>query len=188
MGHEKKPEVEGKNSLKGSAFQREFALFIVLFFVIWLLSYLLTRRFPGFVDWSQVVVAREVAFFLKIFGYNYTQNGGTISFLTPHGGERLVIIPECTGLYTSIIYFSILGAYPERIGEKLIGLAIGLPAIHILNLMRMVFISWILYEKHELFELFHGYLWQAGFLIFMILLVIFWLGKIVKVKAPGGAR
>lgn len=188
MGHEKKPEVEGKNRLKGSAFQREFALFLVLFFVIWLLSYLLTRRFPGFVDWGQVVVAREVAFFLKIFGYKYTLNGGSIVFLTPHGGENLVIIPECTGLYTSIIYFSIIGAYPARIGEKLIGLLIGLPAIHVLNLIRMVFISWILFEKHGLFEVFHGYLWQAGFLIFMILLVIFWLGKIVKAKAPGGVR
>jgi exosortase/archaeosortase family protein len=188
LGHEKKPEVEGKNRVKGSAFQREFALFLVLFFVIWLLSYLLTRRFPGFVDWGQVVVAREVAFFLKIFGYNYTQTGGSIVFFTPHGGENLQIIPECTGLYTSIIYFSIIGAYPARIGEKLAGLLIGLPAIHVLNLIRMVFIAWILYVRHDLFELFHGYLWQAGFLIFMILLVIFWLGKIVKVKAPGGAR
>jgi exosortase/archaeosortase family protein len=188
LGHEKKPEVEGKNRLKGSTFQREFALFLVLFFVIWLLSYLLTRRLPGFADWGQVVVAREVAFFVKIFGFHYTQDGGSILFVTPHGGERLIIIPECTGLYTSIIYFSIIAAYPARVVEKLIGLAIGLPAIHVLNLIRMVFISWIIYTRPGLFELFHGYLWQAGFLIFMILLVIFWLGTIVKARVPGGAR
>jgi len=188
LGHEKKPEGEGKNKLKGSAFQREFALFLVLFFVIWLLSYLLTRRFPGFVDQMQVVVAREVAFFLRLVGYTFTMDGGSIMLYTRHGGENLVIIPECTGLYTTIIYFSIIGAYPARAGEKLLGLLIGIPSIHVLNLARMVFISWILYEKRDLFELFHGYLWQVGFLIFMLALVIFWMGKIVRPKPAGSNR
>jgi exosortase/archaeosortase family protein len=184
LGHEKKPEVEGKNKLKGSAFQREFALFIVLFFIIWLLSYLLTRRFPGFVDWGQVVVAREVAFFLRLLGYTFTMEGSSLTFYTRHGGESLLIIPECTGLYTTIIYFSIIGAYPARIGEKLTGLLIGVPAIHVLNLARMVFISWIMFERHDLFELFHGYLWQVAFLIFMLLLAILWMGTIVKGRQP----
>lgn len=188
MGHEKKPEVEGKNRLKGSAFQKEFVLFVVLFFVIWLLSYLLTGRFPGFVDRMQVVVAREVAFCLKLIGYSFTRKGSSFAFFTRHGGENLVIIPECTGLYTMLIYFSIIGAYPARAGEKLVGLVIGFPAIHALNIVRMVFISWILFEKHELFELFHGYLWQAGFLIFMLLLVIFWMGKIVQTRPAEGVR
>lgn len=182
MGHEKKPEVEGKNRLKGSAFQREFVLFVVLFFVIWLLSFLLTRRFPGFVDWLQIAIAREVASVLSSIGYQFTIEGSTLTFFTRHGGERLAIIPECTGLYTTIIYFAIIGAYPARPHEKLIGLAIGVPAIHILNLMRMVFISWILFTRPGLFDLFHGYLWQAGFLIFMLALVIFWMGKIVRGK------
>ena len=188
MGHEKKPEVEGRNKLKGAAFQREFALFVVLFFIIWLLSYLLTRRFPGFVDRMQIGVAREVAFFLRLIGYNFTMEGSSLTFYTKHGGENLVIIPECTGLYTTIIYFSIVGAYPARVGEKLLGLVIGIPAIHVLNLIRMVFISWILFERRELFELFHGYLWQAGFLVFMLALVIFWMGKIVKGRPAESAR
>ena len=184
MGHGKKPEVEGRNRTKGSAFQREFALFVVLFFIIWLLSYLLTRRFPGFVDWFRIAIAREVASVLSFLGYRFTMEGSTLTFYTAHGGERLAIIPECTGLYTTLIYISIIGAYPARAWEKLVGLAIGVPAIHVMNLCRMVFISWILFEKPGLFELFHGYLWQAGFFIFMLALVILWMGKIVRGK-PG---
>jgi exosortase/archaeosortase family protein len=180
LGQEKKPEGGEKKKLKGWSFQREFLLFLVLFFIIWLLSYLLTRRFPGFVEWGQVVVAREVAFVLKRFGYDFTLAGSILTFYTSHGGEKLVVIPECTALYTSIIYFSILGGYPARIGEKLIGLLIGLPAIHALNLARMVFIAFIMYHKPRLFDFFHGYIWQVGFVIFMLLLVIVW--KIVKPK------
>jgi len=188
LGQEKKPEGGEKKKLKGSSFQREFLLFLVLFFIIWLLSYLLTRRFPGSVQWGQVAVAREVAFTLKHFAYSFTIDGSALTFYTSHGGEKLVVIPECTALYTSIIYFSILGAYPARIGEKLIGLLIGIPAIHALNLARMVFISLILYHKPGLFDFFHGYLWQVGFVIFMLLLVILWMWKIVKPRPAREAR
>ncbi len=169
---------------RGGSFRREFSLFVVLFFILWLFSYLLTKRFPGFVDTMVVVVAREVAYALEALGYKYRLNGASFLFYTAHGCENLIVIAECTGLYTSIIYFSIIGAYPARIREKLIGLVIGIPAIHILNLVRMVFISLVLYHRRELFAFFHGYLWQVSFVIFMLLLVILWMGKIVK---HGGA-
>ena len=187
MGHGKKPEGEGKK-VGAKGFKRDFVLFLVFFFIIWLFSFLLTRRFPGFVTSLQDYVAREVAFCLKHLGYNFTLNGSEFLFYTNHGGEKLYIIAECTGLYTSIIYFSIIGAYPARIVEKLIGLLMGIPLIHILNLFRMVFISLVLYHKRELFDFFHGYFWQVSFVIFMLLIVIFWMGKIVKppVKAGNG--
>ncbi|MDD4857000.1 MAG: archaeosortase/exosortase family protein [Candidatus Krumholzibacteria bacterium] len=159
-------------------------VFLILFFIIWLLSYLLTRMRPGFVEWSQTLVAREVAFCLKNLGYKYAIKESTLTFYTAFGGWRFEIIPECTALYTSIIYFSIIGAYPARIGEKLIGVLVGIPAIHALNLARMLFVSILMYHRPRLFELFHGYLWQVGFVIFMLLIVIVWMWKVVKTGRP----
>ena len=169
-------------------FRREFSLFVALFFILWLLSYLLTKRYPEFVETMTVVVAREVAWALDVLGYKYRLTGSSFIFITAHGGENLIVIAECTGLYTSIIYFSIIGAYPARIHEKLIGIVMGIPAIHILNLVRMVFISLVLYHRRELFDFLHGYLWQVSFVIFMLLLVILWMGKIVRRPAarPSG--
>jgi exosortase/archaeosortase family protein len=187
LGQGKKPEGGEKKKSGGPAFRAEFLLFLVLFFIIWLLSYFLTKMLPGFVDWLMVAVAREVAFCLKHLGYTFVLKESAIVFYTAHGGESLVVIPECTGLYTTIIFFSIIGAYPARIGEKLIGLLVGVPAIHLLNLARMVFVALILYHKPKLFGFFHGYLWQVGFAIFMVLLVIWWMWKIVKPRAAGKA-
>jgi exosortase/archaeosortase family protein len=183
VGHGKKPEGEEKKEPGGRTFRTEFLLFLILFFIIWLLSYILTHMLPGFVDWLQVAVAREVGYCLKQLGYSYVLKESALVFYTSHGGESLVVVSECTGLYTSIIYFSIIGAYPARAGEKLLGILIGIPAIHILNLVRMVFISLVLYHRPNLFNLFHGYLWQVGFVIFMLLLVIGWMWKIVKPRA-----
>ncbi len=145
----------------------------------------MTRKYPSLVTGMQNFVAAEVAWCLKNLGYVFKLNGSTFTFITPHGGERLIVIAECTGLYTSIIYFSIIGAYPARIGEKLVGLLFGLPGIHLLNLTRMVFISLVLYHKREWFDFFHGYLWQVSFVIFMLLLVILWMTKVVKPRPAG---
>ena len=180
MGQGKKPEGDLKETRKGGSFRREFLQFLILFFILWLFSFLLTRRIPGLSEHLQVYVAREVAFCLDLIGYRFELEGALFTFITPHGGERLRVIAECTGLFTTIIYISIIGAYPARIREKLLGLAIGIPAIHLLNLIRMVIVALVLFHKRELFDFVHGYLWQVSFVIFMLLLVIFWMGKIVK--------
>ncbi len=174
------------NGSKGSgSFRKEFLIFLIVFFAIWLLSFLLTNRFPSFTSGLTTLVSREIAFCLDLFGYRFDLDGSSFLFHAAHGTKKLVVITECTGLYTTIIYFSIIGAFPAGLGEKAIGLLIGVPSIHILNLARMVFISLVLYHRPDLFDLFHGYLWQVGFVIFMLLLVILWMGKIVRPKRAG---
>ena len=128
----------------------------------------------------QLLVSAEVAWVLDKLKYWFDRVANVFTFHTDHGGEKLVVITECTGIYTKMIYFSIIGAYPARIREKLIGLLIGIPAIHFLNLVRMVVVSLVLFHKRELFGFFHGYFWQVIFVIFMLLLVILWMAKIVR--------
>ncbi len=182
MGHGKKSESEVEGKQESGGFRKEFLLFLVVFLVIWLLSYLLTRRFPEFTENLEALVAREVAFCLGLLRHRFTIDGSILRLLTSHGTEKMVVITECTGLYTTIIYFAIVGAYPARLREKGLGLVIGIPAIHVLNLARMVFVALILYHKRDLFHLFHGYLWQVSFVVFMLLLVILWMTKIVRPK------
>jgi len=186
LGHGKKPEGQtGETRRISRSFRRDFIIFLILFFALWLFSYLMTKRFPGMLVQMQLLVASELDWCLDRLNYWFTRVDSTFTFHTDHGGERLVVIAECTGLYTKMIYFSIIGAYPATIKEKLTGLLIGIPAIHILNLLRMVVVSLVLYHKRELFGFFHGYFWQIIFVIFMLLLVIFWMAKIVKPRKAG---
>jgi len=188
LGLGKKPEGQKREARRTSeSFRREFFLFLILFFVLWLFSYLLTRLHPGIVAGMQILVAREVGWCLDQLGYRFDLVESTFTFFTRHGGERLVVIAECTGLYTTIIYYSIIGAYPARVLDKIIGLLIGIPAIHALNLVRMVVVSLVLYHKREWFDFFHGYLWQVAFVIFMLLLVVLWMSK-VTARARGGGE
>jgi archaeosortase B (VPXXXP-CTERM-specific) len=185
LGHGKKSESEVNGKQESGGFRKEFLLFLVVFIAIWLLSYLLTRRFPGFTDNLEALVAREVAFCLGLLRHGVTIDGSVLRLLTDHGTQKMVVITECTGLYITIIYFAIIGAYPSRPVEKALGLLIGIPSIHVLNLARMVFIALILCHKRHLFHFFHGYLWQVSLVVFMLLLVILWMTKIVR---PKGAK
>lgn len=184
MGHGKKPEVDRGAVEATGGFRTEFIRFLILFFIIWLLSYFLIQRSPGLVVGLQGLVSREIAWILTRLGYSFKLNGSSFLFYTAHGGENLVVIAECTGIYTSIIFFSIIGAYPARWWEKIAGVAVGLPAIHLLNLVRMVVVALILFHRRELFDLFHGYLWQVVFFIFMLGLVALWMGKVVGRYRP----
>jgi exosortase/archaeosortase family protein len=202
LGQGKKPEGQtGETRRSSRSFRRDFIQFLILFFALWLFSYLLTRKIPGFLEGipdprdpdavtpgaMQLLVSAELDWVLTHLNYWFDRIGNVFTFHTGHGGEKLVIITECTGIYTKMIYFSIIGAYPARIREKLIGLAIGIPAIHLLNLVRMTVVSLVLFHKREWFGFFHGYFWQVIFVIFMLVLVILWMARIVKPRAEAGA-
>jgi exosortase/archaeosortase family protein len=86
-----------------------------------------------------------------------------------------------------MIFIAIIGAFPAKNSGKLIGLLLGVPAIHILNMLRMIFISLILYHNRSLFHFFHGYFWQVGFVVFMLILVFIWMNKFAEIgKARSG--
>ena len=96
MGHGKKPEVDRGAVETAGGFRGEFIRFLILFFIIWLLSYFLTRRAPGLLVGMQEIVARELAWFLARFGYSFKLAGSSFLFYTAHGGENLVVIAATT--------------------------------------------------------------------------------------------
>ncbi|MBD3423777.1 MAG: hypothetical protein GF417_04990 [Candidatus Latescibacteria bacterium] len=167
-------------------FRREFILFLVYFFLIWGISFALTRMMPEIGQWMERLVSRELAATLEWMGLDFRLSGNVFYLNTSHGMEKMYIIAECTGIFTTMIYIAIIGAFPADNRSKLLGLLMGVPAIHILNYLRVVFITIILYERSDLFDFFHGYLWQISFVLFMLLLVFFWMSRIAVFRSSAG--
>ncbi|MFO7916096.1 MAG: archaeosortase/exosortase family protein [Candidatus Krumholzibacteriales bacterium] len=164
-------------------FRRDLTLFLIYFFLIWAVLFALTRMMPGIGKWMERLVSRELALTLRALNLEFNVRGNLFNLNTGQGMERLHIIAECTGIFTTMIYIAIIGAFPADNRSKVLGLLIGVPSIHILNYLRVAFIAVILYEKRELFGLFHGYLWQISFVGFMLLLVFFWMSRIAVFKS-----
>jgi archaeosortase B (VPXXXP-CTERM-specific) len=93
---------------------------------------------------------------------------------------RFEIIYECTGIYAWIVYSAAVLAYPTTIKNRLLGFALGIPAIYIVNMVRFICLSIIGAFWPAAFEFAHAYLWQViiiGFVIFMFWGYLTWIVK-----------
>lgn len=92
----------------------------------------------------------------------------------------LEIILECTGVYEMIILSSIILSYPTSIKNKLYGIISGITIIYILNVIRLISISYILIYYANKFDFIDRYLWQISLIFFISLTYSIWLRLIER--------
>lgn len=164
-----------------SRFRRRLSKFLGVFFVLWLLSFYVVQNAEGLNSFLRAKTAAQLEAVLEFFGENTVRDGERLEFR--RGRKGLTIIDECTGLFTFFVYLSLILAYPASWKEKLWGVALGLPSIWFMNLLRLVVIAYLTIYKPGLFNFFHGFLWQVSFFLFMLLIVYIWLTRVVRPPA-----
>ena len=92
----------------------------------------------------------------------------------------LKIVLECTGIYEIVILISIMLAYPTSIKNKIYGIVSGIGIIYVLNMIRLVSISWILIYYTDKFDFVDRYLWQVSLVIFISMTYTMWLRLIER--------
>lgn len=87
------------------------------------------------------------------------------------------IIGECTGIVPTLIFLSAVLAYPCRMKQKLAGIAIGIGAIYLLNLVRIVSLFYIGSFFPNFFNTAHLNVWQGLTILLTLVLWLFWVRK-----------
>jgi archaeosortase B (VPXXXP-CTERM-specific) len=168
--------------------RRPLVRFLAVFFVLWLLSFVIVQKAEELNRFLRIETARQVDATLDFLGESSQRDGEKLVF---RGGRNsLVIIDECTGLFTFFVYLSLILAYPATWKEKGWGFVLGLPSIWLMNHLRLLVIAYLTVHRPSLFDFFHGFLWQVSFFLFMLLIVYVWLTRIVRPpgrKASPGA-
>ncbi len=77
----------------------------------------------------------------------------------------------CNGVVAMVLYVAAVVAHEARLVSKLIGLALGLVAIWIVNLVRIVTLYAVAAIAPQRLEFFHIYFWQT---LIIIAVVVFW--------------
>lgn len=109
------------------------------------------------------------------------QRSGTLLQL-PGGGMQ--IISECSAIYVAILFAAAVIAFPTTWRARLRGLAVGLPILFVVNLLRLATLGLVIRYRAALLPLFHEYLWQVLFVIVVVALYVTWIERIV----PRAAR
>lgn len=126
----------------------------------------------------KVLIAQTVGSILGLFNSGTHILGTTVQ----SGSSGFQIITACTGVFTMAIFLSAVLAYPCRIRAKLIGIALGLPTIFLVNLVRVISLYYVSLYRPELFEKAHLLIWQSLIIFAAILVYILWLERFAHAR------
>ena len=127
----------------------------------------------------QDFTAGATAFFVNLFGGEAEVDGAVI--LSP-SSNPLEIIPECLGIISMAIFVSAVLAYPCRIKQKMVGMAIGILALYVLNLVRTVSLFYINSHFPDFLDTAHVLIWQSLMILAALALWLFWVEKLARVS------
>jgi archaeosortase B (VPXXXP-CTERM-specific) len=145
------------------------ALFLVFCVAFYLVYYFLTLR--GSLSILNNITASILGAVFSFGGADVVVNGAALSV----NGFGLEIIDECTAVFSSIVYSACVLAYPTTLKNKGLGIAFGVPSLYTINILRLIVLALVGISYPDMFEFVHVYLWQASFIIFVVVIFLAWL-------------
>ena len=121
-------------------------------------------------------IARAAGLLLALLGEETSVSGTLLS--SPRFSVN--IYHGCNALLATSIYLSAVLAFPASWKAKLIGTAIGIPAIQVINMARILSLFYIGIYWPDLFRAAHGYVWQSIVILFSMVVWIFWAERFVR--------
>jgi exosortase/archaeosortase family protein len=95
------------------------------------------------------------------------------------------VVPECGAIEVMSIFTAAIIAFPTRWRRRLVGLAIGLPLLYLVNIGRLACLGVIgAYTTNDAwFDFAHEYVWQAIYIVFVVALWLAWVELLVRKRA-----
>lgn len=96
------------------------------------------------------------------------------------------VISECGAIEVMAIFFSAVFAFPTTWRKRLIGLVAGLPLMYLLNIGRLACLAVVgsldSSKGRQVFDFAHEYVWQAVYIVFVVVVWMIWIELVVRRK------
>lgn len=162
----------------------EETLFFLLRLLLLSLPLYLILSFGTGLGWLQVAVADQSNFILTLMGFEVKQELSMLSVSGKDGGEPFVFVisPDSTAWKSMLFLWALMFAVPKvKMRYRAIGTAIGVAALWIFNLARVV--SIVLAEATwglETALFIHDVLWQIGLTAAVLIIWMIWMTRIKR--------
>lgn len=132
-------------------------------------------------------MVQPMAWALNALGLGATSTGQTVHLATPRGSLALSVGLVCAGLHPGVLFLGLLGLHAWRTRlppRRLAGLMLaGLVGVYLVNLIRLVLLALVGREwGGEALQQAHA---NAGWVLFLLFLVVFWRFAIDRPAADG---
>jgi exosortase/archaeosortase family protein len=95
---------------------------------------------------------------------------------------RFSVVADCGALPSMSIFVAAMIAFPAAWRKKLIGIALGIPALYVVNILRLVCLGIIgaYTDGGPEFDFAHHYVWQGIYIVFVVAIWMLWVEVLVK--------
>ena len=148
----------------------------------------MARFFVSFIVLLAVLFALELTPWAQaFFVLPWTSALATIStsIVTLFDPNVVSIEAGCNGVEATLVLCAAMLAFPAPWKHKAIGLSVGVLAVQLLNVIRVISLFYIGQWNLEVFEWAHQYVWQA---LIMLDVLIVWLIWVRRVPRPDDER
>lgn len=128
------------------------------------------------------LIARIAAPLLGILG----EAGATGTYLT-FNGFSAEVAEACNGIVPTYIYVAAVLAFPTGWRNRLAGIALGVPAIFVVNILRVLSLMLLGAYWPAAFDRVHIYVWQALVIALALGIWVFWAEYFVRQHRRAGA-
>ena len=118
-------------------------------------------------------LARISSVLLNLFGQDTVVQGTTVQSRV----FGISVVTACTGLFTTGLFLIAVMAFPARWTAKLIGAAIGIGGIFIVNIIRLVSLFFIGVHWPSFVDSAHQLIWQSLLIVIAVVLWLLWAGR-----------
>ncbi len=157
---------------------RFFIIFLIIQAVLFTLELLQPVRVFFVIPFTEMI-AHFSAWIVQLFDSNVISQG--ILLQDRKTGFAVSIESGCNGIEAALVLIAAILAYPAPWKHKLIGLVVGLLAIQLLNLVRIISLFYLGQWNQQVFEWAHLYVWQGLIMLDALIVFLIWLRTIPAV-------
>jgi len=116
---------------------------------------------------------------LSLLGQQHEVDGAFIR----GGAQNFEIVGECTAVLPTVLLVSAIACYPAPWRSRVVGVLIGVPAVLLVNQLRLLTLWFVHGHAVDAFELVHVYLWQPLMVVLVLVLFVLWLERLAPRRA-----
>jgi len=160
---------------------RFFLVFVVLLAVLFGLE--LT---PWVQDWFVTPWTNALAaistWIVTLFDGNVVATGKIMR--SNSNGFAVSIEAGCNGVEATLVLLAAMLAFPSPWRHKVVGLVIGVIAVQLLNIVRVISLFYLGQWNYDVFEWAHLYVWQALIMLDVLVVWLIWVRRVPRIDGP----
>lgn len=109
---------------------------------------------------------------MNLFGAGVVAQGVVLAFA--QGPGAVMVSSGCNGVEVCLLFAAAIAPFPAPIVARAVGIVVGVAAIQILNLVRIISLLCLARFAQNLFDFFHQFFWDAFIMLDAVILFLGW--------------